>query len=577
MPNSPNVTASKGKPLGAGPTAYRIRLYSGLLLYVFVATHFLNHMLGLVSLDAMEAGREIFLGFWRLLPIEVLLAASLVAHAALAILKAARSNTLKMSAWEWVQLALGLLLPFLVAQHVLGTRGLALRDGITDSYAWTVWALWPGSAVLQGVAIVVVWAHGCIGMHFWLRLKSWYAPVAPVLLSVAVLWPVLAFLGFANAGQDIQAMIAQNADWVGDMLFEINFAGGDAGEWVKALDRRIAIGAAVVIVVAAAWRLAAWRRAKLSHAIKITYPDGQSVSVADGVSVLEASRIAGIPHASVCGGRGRCSTCRIRISAGLEAIAPPDDGEAKVLQRINAGPSVRLACQVRPTVNVSVAPLLPANATAAEARDRKPHETGAEREIAIMFADIRAFTKLSEDKLPFDIVFLLNQYFRSMGQAIESNGGKLDKFIGDGIMALFGIEAGGGAGCRQALAATAQMSKVLHDLNTALANDLDEPLRIGIGVHVGAVIVGEMGYSDTRSLTAIGDAVNVASRLEPMTKDYKAEAIVSEEVLQKAGVAGTGLKRDTVSVRGREQPLDVVVLMNGEELAHHLQSLEAAE
>jgi len=162
-----------------------------------------------------------------------------------------------------------------------------------------------------------------------------------------------------------------------------------------------------------------------------------------------------------------------------------------------------------------------------------------------------------------------------MGRAIEENGGRLDKFIGDGIMALFGIEAGAGAGCRQALAATAEMSRVLKDLNAALSHDLDQPLRIGVGVHVGSVIVGEMGYSAVTSVTAIGDAVNVASRLEPMTKDYGAEAVVSADVLAKAGVKlpehpGEGVSRATVEVRGREQPLDVIVLQQGLDLAPYL-------
>ena len=286
----------------------------------------------------------------------------------------------------------------------------------------------------------------------------------------------------------------------------------------------------------------------------------------------EASRLVGVPHASVCGGRGRCSTCRVRITSGLDDAPAPDEGELKVLKRINAAPGVRLACQLRPSKNIAVAPLLPPNATPKDARSRADHETGAEREIAIMFVDIRAFTKISEDKLPFDIVFLLNQYFRAMGEAIEQNGGQLDKFIGDGIMALFGIQAGPGAGCRQALAATAQMSTALDELNRTLANDLDEPLRIGVGVHVGPVIVGEMGYQNATSVTAIGDAVNVASRLEPMTKEYGAEAIVSQEVLTTAGVPVGSFPVTTVEVHGRDAPLDVVVLKTGSTIATALEA-----
>lgn len=576
MPKSQTATASDGKPFGAGPRAARLRLYSGLVLFAFVATHYLNHSLGLISLETMEAGRAWFNVFWRFPPIEIVLALSLVVHASLALLKAARSRTFKISPWEWLQLAFGLAIPFMLAEHVFATRGLVAREAIDDSYSFVVWALWPGKMELQTVAIFAVWIHGCIGLHFWLRLKPWYAPAAPWLLGLAVLWPVLAFLGFADAGQSILALIAAKPDWVGDLLFDVGVT-NTAGAWVAERTNGAMLGAGTAITLAAAWRIGAWARARRRRGVKIDYPDGTSIDIARGVSVLEASQLAGVPHAAVCGGRGRCSTCRVRVSGDLAGLPPADEAEMKVLARVNAPEGVRLACQLRPTKDISVALLLPATATARDARSRAEHETGAEREIAIMFADIRAFTKLSEDKLPFDIVFLLNQYFRSMGKAIEDNGGRLDKFIGDGIMALFGIESGGQAGCRQALAATAAMSRVLHELNQTLQNDLDEPLRIGVGVHVGSVIVGEMGYSDTTSVTAIGDAVNVASRLEPMTKEFAAEAVVSNEVLLKAGIRGEGLRRETASVRGREQPLDIVVLEKGQDLAAYLEMAEAAE
>ena len=171
---------------------------------------------------------------------------------------------------------------------------------------------------------------------------------------------------------------------------------------------------------------------------------------------------------------------------------------------------------------------------------------------------------------------------RKNSQAIEDNGGRLDKFIGDGIMALFGIEAGAQTGCRQALAAMVEMSRVLEDLNAALQHDLDAPLRIGVGLHVGSVIVGEMGYSETMSVTAIGDAVNVASRLEPMTKNYGAEVIVSVEVLTAAGLTlpptdNDDISTDTVEVRGRDQALDIIVLKRGVALRDMLATVEAAE
>jgi adenylate cyclase len=561
LPTSPAAKASSAKPLGTGHWAFRIRLYSGLVLFAFVATYYLDHALGLISFEVMEAGRLWFIAFWRFPPLEIVLAFSLVAYAMLALVKAARSRTFKMSPWEWAQLALGLLLllPFLMAEHILGTRGLSLRDGLNGTYAWTLWALWPANAIPQTIALFAVWAQGCIGVHFWLRLKECYSPLAPWLLGFAVLWPVLAFLGFADSGQMVAALAAERG-WVSDLLFDVGFPGREAGTWVREVGEQAAIGAGVVIAAAAAWRTVAWQRAKRLAGITIRYSDGQKVSIGEGVSILEASRLADIPHASVCGGRGRCSTCRVRVSEGLADLPPADEGELKVLARVNAPAGVRLACQLRPTK---------------DARNRAEHESGAEREIAIMFVDIRAFRKLFEDELPFDIVFLLNQYIRYMGAAIEDNGGRLDKFIGDGIMALFRIENGPSLGARQALAATARMSEVLGDLNATLASDLAEPLRIGVGVHIGAVIVGEMGYSATRSISAIGDAVNVASRLEPMTKEYKAEAIISDEVFLKAGAPGTGLKRDTVQVRGRDAPLDVVVLMEGKELRTHLEATGA--
>ena len=138
---------------------------------------------------------------------------------------------------------------------------------------------------------------------------------------------------------------------------------------------------------------------------------------------------------------------------------------------------------------------------------------GQEKDIAILFADLRSFTQFSEKKLPYDVVFVLNRYFAHMGEAVETAGGHLDKFIGDGVMALFGTKSDAQTGARQAMNAAKEMSKKLADLNEQLKDELDEPLRIGIGIHLGAAIIGEMGYGKATGLTAIGARGKTASRL----------------------------------------------------------------
>ena len=181
-------------------------------------------------------------------------------------------------------------------------------------------------------------------------------------------------------------------------------------------------------------------------------------------------------------------------------MSEPSITEARVLARVGAAPNVRLACQLQPVEDLDVTPLLPATAGPGDAQARPGYLQGEERELVILFADIRGFTTLSEKKLPYDVVFVLNRYFAAMGRAVEAAGGRVDKFIGDGVMALFGVEGDPTEAPRRALEAARAMAEELQALNVALAGDLDQPLRIGIGIHGGPVIVGEMGYGEARSL-----------------------------------------------------------------------------
>ena len=549
----------------AGWVAQQLRLWSGVVLFVYVAGHLLNHTLGLASVEAMEAGRRAFAAIWRTPPGLALLGFGFAAHGALSVARLFRKHGLRMPLWEAAQQLLGLAIPFLLCLHAASTVGLATRFGLDPSYPFVLWATW--SDPWEQIALLAVaWSHGCIGMHFWLRLQPWYRRALPWCFAAALLLPALALAGFAVGGRDVLALAAADAGWARAMLTEIGFPGHEAVLWVEGMEARVSAAAGMAVAALVGWRLLRALRARRRRPVRIRYPDGREARVEPGATLLEASRSAGVLHASVCGGRGRCSTCRVHVSRGFESLPPPGEGERALLARIGAPERVRLACQIAPTADLAVTPLLPATAGPGEARARSAAHQGAEREIAILFADLRAFTQISENKLPYDVVFLLNRYFVAMGRAIEAEGGLVDKFIGDGVMALFGVETDPREGCRSALRAARAMAAALRELNEALAAELPAPLRIGVGIHAGPVIVGEMGYGRAVSVTAIGDAVNVASRLEPMTKTHACQALVSQRVVRLAGADLAGFESHLVEIRGRERPLRVYRVADGADI-----------
>lgn len=547
----------------------RLRLISGVVLFTYVLTHFVNHALGLVSLEALEHGRQMFLWLWRNPLGTTILYGALIVHLLLALWAIYRRRSFRrMPRAEVVQLVFGLTIVPLLAKHVLGTRFANMTFGIEDSYVYVLLNLWvfdPGQALQQAVALTIAWVHGCLGLYFWLRLRAGYERVQPLLYAGALLVPVLALVGFYVAGRDV-AVLARDPEWLRSTVAAMNLPPPDrVAAFLRWQDFTIiGFGAALGLTLAArAIRMAVERRHEV---VRILYPGAREIAVRRGTSVLEASQLAGIPHASVCGGRGRCSTCRVRITRGLDAQPPPAPQESAVLHRIAAPPNVRLACQLRPEGDVAVVPLLPSSASARDARPRHKVQEGDERIVAVLFADLRDFTSIAEHRLPYDTVFVLNRYFAVIGHAAESAGGRVDKFIGDGMMALFGIDTPADVAARQALEAARTISLALHDLNATLAHDLEQPLRIGIGVHAGPVVVGEMGYGRAVSLTAIGDTINTASRLEALTKDFAAELVVSDATAELAGVELSQVPVRTVEIRGRREPLTVRAVARASDL-----------
>jgi adenylate cyclase len=535
----------------------RLRLGSGLVLLAYLTTHFANHALGLISLDQMEEGREWFLLLWRNPLATAALYGALLVHVLLAFWALYRRNHLKMPVWEAAQLGLGLAIPPLLVSHIVGTRLAATLYEVTDSYARTVLALWvanPWGGASQALVLIIAWTHACIGIHFWLRLRAWYGSVAPILYAFALLLPALALLGFAVAGREVAAL-ALTPGWA-DSVAGTSLAERTALGRISTTLLWSYVTALVAVLLARQVRVYLQRSVKF----RVAYPGGREVAAPVGHTVLEVSRMGGIPHASVCGGRGRCSTCRVRIERGHETLPAPRSNEQRVLERVGAPPGVRLACQVRPVRDVAVAPLLPAVAGPAHAAPRGDARGGREQEIAVLFADLRGFTGMAERKLPYDVVFVLNRYCEVVGGAIMRAGGVPNQFSGDGVMALFGVDRGAEEGCRSALAAARAMAAGIDMLNAELAVELPVPLRIGIGIHTGTAIVGRMGYGDSAQLTAIGDTVNVAARLEQLTKEYACALVMSEEVAARAGLDVSAFPRHELTVRNRAGVLAVRVV-----------------
>ncbi|HET7005486.1 MAG TPA: adenylate/guanylate cyclase domain-containing protein [Candidatus Binatia bacterium] len=543
-------------------TIRRTRIITGLVLFTYLTTHLLNHSLGLISLDAMEAGRAWFLALWRNPLSSALLYGSLLTHFTLAIYALYQRRHLRIPFWEALQLTLGLCIPLLLAVHFVGTRMAYEWYGVEDLYAKTVLTLWrqnPINGLRQALLVLIAWTHGCIGLYYWLRLRPWFPRYAAALYAFALLMPVFALLGFVQAGREVDYLIARNPDWIEQLYDRTKALRPGQGDDLVSLRDGIIYGfwaSLSAVLLARAMRHVFERRRR----VRITYPDGRKVRVPRGFSVLEASRFAGIPHASVCGGRGRCSTCRVRVAGAPAALPPASAAEQKLLQRVGAPPNVRLACQLRPTGNISVTPLLPANAQASDGYAQPAYLAGQERTIAVLFADLRSFTGIAERKLPYDLVFLLNSYFEAVGASITTAGGAVDKFVGDGVMALFGVDSGPEEGCRQALAAAQAMIASVDGLSRALSEELSVPLRIGIGVHCGPAVVGRMGYGESIHVTAIGDTVNVASRLQDATKEFQCQLVFSEEVAKQSGVKITGLPRHELTVRNRQGALTIFAI-----------------
>jgi adenylate cyclase len=260
--------------------------------------------------------------------------------------------------------------------------------------------------------------------------------------------------------------------------------------------------------------------------------DDKQIATSSRETILAASLREGIPHAYACGGRARCSICRISVEEGLEFCSPRSKGERKVAERLRFSPEVRLACQTRINGDIKVQRLVTdddeIDFTRTIAEGPRPASIGEEKKLAILFADIRGFTALSERMSPYDVIYFLNRYFNLASKVIEQNSGYVDNYMGDGLMAVFGQDGAPDAVLR-AVSAGLTMLEEVRKKSRHFEALYHVSVRIGVGIHYGNVVVGTVGAGDRQRLTAIGDVVNFASRIESANKIYGTELLISSE------------------------------------------------
>ncbi|WIW47612.1 adenylate/guanylate cyclase domain-containing protein [Bradyrhizobium sp. 62B] len=564
------TASSRFSELSRATSVRQVRLVCGLILFSYVISHFLNHALGNISVEAMEAGVYYHTAFWQFLPVSIVFYSAALTHMGLGIYALYQRRQFRWRTVEPLQLVLGLSIPALVMAHVVGVRlGYTLYDHqkLYPQELYLFFVAAPGRLWQMTILLLVAWVHGCIGIFFWLRLKPFFTRAAPYLLAAAVLIPTLSLLGIYQGGRNV-AYEADDGEWRTH-----NLTRRQVGTTAEAATLDRITGAFTMTyfgllgLALAARGVRAWRERR-GGMIALSYGNGKTVRVPKGLSVLEASLRHNMPHASVCGGRARCSTCRIRVIGDHATLPEPSQREAFVLTRVGTNdPSIRLACQLRPTSDLSFFQLFTPQTSSASAHASAPASIGQERYLVSLFVDMRGSTQLAEKRLPFDTVFIVNRFLGAVSQAVIENGGQPNQFVGDGMLALFGLTADPQTACRQALKAASGIAIHIDELNQLLSHDLRQPIRFGIGIHGGEVIIGDIGYRDHIVFTALGDAVNVAARLQDMTKTLACEAIVSDEIRSTAGLADDALPHQEVAIRGRDEPMAVRVVADARELA----------
>ena len=510
-----------------------LRLASGLVLFTYVTLHLAAHAFGLISIDVAESALRVTVLFWHSGVGTILLYSAAAVHIGLALVAVYDRRTLRMPPVQGLRIVLGLTMPLVLIGHFVATRYAFERFGLPADYHRVVGNLWATSGQGRQLALLAPgWLHGCLGLNFAFGSKRIWQRLRFPLFGFALLLPVLSGLGFLMMGRELaERPAAVDAGRVPATATSI--------EGTALVDMREGVLAAylgLIGLMVAARVVRSFEERRRGSRIRISYPE-RSVTVPRGWTVLEASRAFGVAHQSTCGGRARCTTCRVRVTEGQAHCPAPAIDERRALDRIAADADVRLACQLRPTGDVSLSPLV-----AVEQewwRATPPSRTTTEREVAVLFLEVRfGAAGGAKTASAHDTLYALEHFHAIAAAAIESAGGVQCRQSGDSWMALFGLDADGvRRSLRQALVAAQQIEARFAVLAGRLVREMSFEADFSVVVHVGPVVAGMIGEGETRRLSAVGDAIRVAERLHASARRQGARFAISDAAANAAGIA----------------------------------------
>ena len=266
------------------------------------------------------------------------------------------------------------------------------------------------------------------------------------------------------------------------------------------------------------------------------FKEQKEIDCPEDKTILDATLTAKLNHTHACGGQGKCSTCRVSIMTGIENCSPRNEAEQEIAAKLNFPPEIRLACQTNTTGDISIRRMvsdkLDMDMISEQFSENAEIALGRQQALAIVFTDIVNYTSFAEKFPPYDIVHVLNRYYRMMNSIIQDHNGIISDVAGDGILAVFGTGTEDSNSVSDAIQAIKGMNQRLDLFNKYLEENFNIKFGIRAGVHYGNVIVGPFDTGSMKKIAVIGDNVNYASRIESANKEFNTTLLLSEDAYQ---------------------------------------------